>query len=77
MTEDDLIEMFGLEWGDYVEYLEDRWGCQMSEINIILREGEVIQVDGLPDGWEYTVHDVDQDTGYIDVQGLIDRFGLK
>jgi len=23
MTEDDLIEMFGLEWGDYVEYLED------------------------------------------------------
>ena len=23
ITEDDLIEMFGLEWGDYVEYLED------------------------------------------------------
>jgi len=23
VTEDDLIEMFGLEWGDYVEYLED------------------------------------------------------
>ena len=23
MTVDDLIEMFGLEWGDYVEYLED------------------------------------------------------
>ena len=23
MNEDDLIEMFGLEWGDYVEYLED------------------------------------------------------
>jgi len=23
MTIDDLIEMFGLEWGDYVEYLED------------------------------------------------------
>jgi len=23
MNEDDLIEMFGLEWGDYVEYLEE------------------------------------------------------
>jgi len=23
VTEDDLIEMFGLEWVDYVEYLED------------------------------------------------------
>ena len=23
VTEDDLIEMFGLEWGDYVEYLEN------------------------------------------------------
>ena len=23
MTVDDLIEMFGLEWGDYVEYLEE------------------------------------------------------
>jgi len=23
ITEDDLIELFGLEWGDYVEYLED------------------------------------------------------
>ena len=23
LSVDDLIEMFGLEWGDYVEYLED------------------------------------------------------
>jgi len=23
VTIDDLIEMFGLEWGDYVEYLEE------------------------------------------------------
>ena len=23
---DILTDMFGLEWGDYVEYLEDRWG---------------------------------------------------
>jgi len=23
VTVDDLIEMFGLEWGDYVEYLEE------------------------------------------------------
>ena len=23
MTVDDLIEMYGLEWVDYVEYLED------------------------------------------------------
>jgi hypothetical protein len=23
ITEDDLIEMFGLEWIDFVEYLED------------------------------------------------------
>lgn len=32
------------------------------EINISTWRGQVIQVDGLPDDWEYTVHDVEQDT---------------
>ena len=31
-------------------------------INIAIWHGRVIQVDGLPDDWEYTVHDVEQDT---------------
>ena len=32
------------------------------EINIATWRGQVIQVDGLPDDWEYTVHDVEEDT---------------
>ena len=31
-------------------------------INIATWRGQVIQVDGLPDEWEYTLHDVEQDT---------------
>ena len=31
-------------------------------IGIVTRQGQVIQVDGLPEDWEYTVHDVEQDT---------------
>jgi len=31
-------------------------------INIAIWHGHIIQVDGLPDDWEYTVHDVEQDT---------------
>jgi len=30
-------------------------------INIATWHGNIIQVDGLPDEWEYTVHDVEQD----------------
>ncbi len=32
------------------------------EINIVTWRGLVIQVDGLPDDWEYTIHDVEEDT---------------
>ena len=31
------------------------------EINIVTWRGLVIQVDGLPDDWEYTIHDVEED----------------
>ena len=34
-------------------------GC--ATINIATCRGEIIQVDGMPDGYEYTVHDVDQE----------------
>ena len=30
-------------------------------INIATWRGNVIQVDGLPDEWDYTIHDVEQD----------------
>ena len=40
------------------EMVVDRY----SEIHIALNKGKVIQVHGLPDEWEYTVHDVDEDT---------------
>ena len=32
------------------------------EIHISTWRGMVINVDGLPDDWEYTVHDVEDDT---------------
>ena len=35
---------------------------RVHEIHIAIIQGNVIQVDGLPDEWEYTVHDVEQDT---------------
>ena len=35
---------------------------EIHEIHIAISQGNVIQVDGLPDEWEYTVHDVEQDT---------------
>ena len=34
---------------------------RVHEINIVIWQGNVIQVDGLPDEWEYTVHDWEQD----------------
>tara|TARA_R100000322_G_scaffold112873_1_gene72383 strand:+ start:264 stop:476 length:213 start_codon:yes stop_codon:yes gene_type:complete len=34
---------------------------RVHEIHIAIWQGNVIQVDGLPDEWEYTVHDWDQD----------------
>jgi hypothetical protein len=34
---------------------------RVHEIHIAISQGNVIQVDGLPDEWEYTVHDVEQD----------------
>ena len=40
------------------EMVVDRY----SEIHIAMHKGKIIQVDGLPDDWEYTVHDVDEDT---------------
>ena len=42
---------------DKHEIVVDRY----SEIHIALNKGKVIQVHGLPDEWEYTVHDVEQD----------------
>ena len=42
---------------DKHEIVVDRY----SEIHITLNKGKVIQVEGLPDEWEYTVHDVEQD----------------
>jgi len=42
---------------DKHEIVVDRY----SEIHIAMHKGKVIQVDGLPDEWEYTVHDVEQD----------------
>ena len=33
-------------------------------INIATWRGKIIQVDGLPDGWEFTVHDVEQDDSH-------------
>ena len=41
---------------DKHEIVVDRY----SEIHIALNKGKVIQVEGLPDEWEYTVHDVEQ-----------------
>jgi hypothetical protein len=35
---------------------------RVHEIHIAIFQGNVIQVDGLPDEWEYTIHDVEQDT---------------
>ena len=35
---------------------------RVHEIHIAISQGNVIQVDGLPDEWEYTVHDVEQYT---------------
>ena len=35
---------------------------RVHEIHIAIWQGNVIQVAGLPDEWEYTVHDVEQDT---------------
>ena len=32
------------------------------EIHITTWRGMVISVDGLPDDWDYTVHDAEQDT---------------
>ena len=37
-------------------------GDRYHTIGIVTRKGRVIQVDGLPEDWDYTVHDVDQDT---------------
>ena len=35
---------------------------RVHEINIVIWQGNVIRIEGLPDEWEYTVHDVEQDT---------------
>ena len=43
---------------DKREIVVDRY----HTIGIVTRQGRVIQVDGLPEDWDYTVHDVDQDT---------------
>ena len=40
------------------EIVVDRY----QDVHICLNKGKVIQVDGLTDDWEYTVHDVDEDT---------------
>ena len=42
---------------DKHEIVVDRY----SEIHITLNKVKFIQVEGLPDEWEYTVHDVEQD----------------
>ena len=40
------------------EMVVDRY----HEIHITTWRGMVISVDGLPDDWDYTIHDVEQDT---------------